>query len=162
MMTGTNPTAAMVPKSPGTLLSPKGRIDRRTWWIGMISVAASGMAGIGLMNVDSFDDSANAIAAAPTMAAFLWAALAVYTATVLTLKRHRDGGAPRWFGALFAAAAMVILMGWGVGAFAQPFEQATASAVLWALAALMLPALVEAAYRPSREHTSPRSEIQVR
>lgn len=161
-MIGTHPTAAMAPQLPDALLSPNGRIDRRTWWIGMISVAVTGVAGISLMNVDSFDDSTNAITAAPTMAAFLWAALAAYVATVLTLKRHRDGGTHRWFGALFAAAAIAILLGWGVGIFAQPLEATTASTVLWALVAFMLPALVEAARRPSRERPAPPSEIQPR
>lgn len=84
------------------------------------------------------------------MAAFLWAALAVYVATVLTVKRLKDGGAPKWLGALFGAASSVILVGWSIGAFAQPLAPTPAAAVLWGLALALAPALVEAARRATR------------
>lgn len=126
----------------------------------MIATVAAGLIGIVLMNVDTFDESANAIADAPTMAAFLWAALAAYAATVLTLKRHRDGGLGRWLGALFAIAAAIILLGWGIGAFVRPFEPTTANAALWVLVLLLLPALVEAARRPSRRSTETSPSAQ--
>lgn len=143
-----------------TFLSPNGRIDRRTWWGGIIATAAAGLIGTSLMNADSFDESANAVSAAPTMAAFLWAALAAYVATVLILKRLEDGGAPKILGVLFAAAAGTILIGWGVGAFAEPFAVSPMTALLWSLVLGMIPALFEAARRPTRAPVSTGTEGQ--
>ena len=116
----------------------------------MIATAAAGGIGASLMNADTFDESANAVKDAPTMAAFLWATLAVYVAFVLTRKRLEDGGGAKWFGPLFAIAASIILIGWGVGAFAEPFAPGPASAVLWSLVVAMLIPAVEAARRPTR------------
>lgn len=130
-------------------LSPKGRINRAAWWIGFVATLAAGLLGTVLMNADTFDESTNAVADAPTMAAFLWAALSAYVATVLTMKRLKDAGRPKWLGVLFGTAAASLLAGWGIGAFAEPFAATAASAAMWGLALAMVPAVVEAAHRPS-------------
>lgn len=137
------------------LFSPKGRIDRRAWWIGIVATAAAGAIGVALMNADTFDESANAISEAPTMAAFLWAALAMYVATVLTLKRLEDGAAPKLLGMMFGLSAATLLAGWGIGAFSQPFTLSTTALVLWALVLATTTPLIEAARRPSSASPSP-------
>ncbi|HRN85105.1 MAG TPA: DUF805 domain-containing protein [Hyphomicrobium sp.] len=145
----------MIEHSIDTAFSPKGRINRLAWWIGILATFGAGVLGTAVMNADTFDESANAIPHAPTMAAFLWAALAAYVATVLTLKRLDDAGRPKWLGILFGAAAAFLLAGWGIGAFSDPFAPPATSATLWLLLLTMTPALVEAAHRPSRPHPFP-------
>lgn len=140
----------MIEHSIDAVLSPKGRINRLAWWIGILATSAAGLIGTALMNADAFDESTNAVSHAPTMAAFLWAALAAYVATVLTLKRLDDAGRPKWLGILFGAAATFLLAGWGIGAFSDPFAPPATLATMWGLVLMMTPALVEAAHRPSR------------
>jgi len=130
-------------------LSLKGRIDRQVWWIGMLAAFVATMVGIGLFNRDSFDESANAVSGAPTMAAFIWAALCGYAATSLTVKRLNDAACPRWLGQLFALAGAAIVIGWGLGFFLHPFVLNGESAVFWVLALSAVPALIESAARPS-------------
>lgn len=145
----------MIEHSIDAAFSPKGRINRLAWWIGILATAGAGVIGTALMNADAFDESANAVPHAPTMAAFLWAALAAYVATVLTLKRLDDAGRPKWLGILFGAAAASLLAGWGIGAFSDPFAPPAMMATMWGLVLAMTPAVVEAAHRPSRPHTLP-------
>lgn len=145
----------MIEHAIDAVLSPQGRISRTAWWIGILATAAAGLLGTALMNTDAFDESANAVADAPTMAAFLWAALAAYVATVLTMKRLDDAGRPKWLGRVFGIAAASLLAGWGIGAFGDPLAATAVSAAMWGMALAMAPALVEAAHRPSHPPPHP-------
>lgn len=140
----------MIENSIDAAFSPKGRINRLAWWVGILATVGAGLIGTALMNADAFDESANAVPHAPTMAAFLWATLAAYVATVLTLKRLDDAGRPKWPGILFGAAAALLLAGWGIGAFSDPLAPPETMAAMWGILLAMTPALVEAAHRPSR------------
>lgn len=142
----------MIEPAIDTAFSPKGRINRLAWWIGILATVGAGFIGANLMNADTFDESANAVPHAPTMAAFLWAALAAYVATMLTIKRLDDAGRPQWLGILFGSAAALLLAGWGIGVFGDPLAPPVTLAIVCGLALAMAPALGEAAFRPSRPH----------
>jgi uncharacterized membrane protein YhaH (DUF805 family) len=131
------------------LFSLKGRIGLQTWWIASVAVLVLALAGVALFNEDNFDESTKAISDAPTMAAFLWAAICVYVAAALSVKRLNDAARPRWLGLAFAVAGAALLTGWGLGVFHHPFTLTTESAALWLLALPVGLALVEAGTRPS-------------
>lgn len=137
------------------LFSLKGRIGRRTWWIASSAVIVAAVAGVALFNEDSFDQSTQAIAEAPTMAAFLWAAICGYVATSLNMKRFNDAARSRWLGWGFAAAGAALLTGWGLGAFHHPFTPTAEAAIFWLLTIPIALALGEAATRPSASAASP-------
>ncbi|HEX2842537.1 hypothetical protein [Hyphomicrobium sp.] len=109
--------------------SLRGRITLQEGLIGMAILAIAGPAGVYFFNNDNFDQSANAIASAPTMAAFLWALLCVFAMTALCAKRL--SGWRRWLAAVFAIPGLLILCGWGLGYFQAPLSPLPDSIVLW-------------------------------
>lgn len=109
----------------------RGRITLQQGLIGMAILAIAGPAGVYLFNNDNFDQSANAVAAAPTMAAFLWAFICVLTMTALCAKRL--AGWRKWLAAVFAIPGLLILCGWGLGYFQAPLSPTQDSMVLWVL-----------------------------
>ncbi len=131
------------------LFSLKGRIGRTTWWIASLAVLVAAVVGVFLFNEDNFDESAQAIAEAPTMAAFLWAAICGYVAISLNVKRFNDAARSRWLGLAFAIASAALLTGWGLGAFHHPFVATAETVVFWLLALPIALALAEAGTRPS-------------
>jgi uncharacterized membrane protein YhaH (DUF805 family) len=136
------------------LFSLNGRIGRQTWWIATVLVLVAAIAGVVLFNEDNFDESAHAISEAPTMAAFLWAAICGYVATSLNVKRFNDAARSRWLGWVFPLAGAALLTGWGLGAFHHPFTPTTEAAVFWLLVIPVVLALAEAGTRPSAATTA--------
>lgn len=124
-------------------LSLKGRISRREWVLGSIAVAAAAISGILLFNVDTYDESANAVAAAPTMAAFLWAIPCLFSLTALCAKRLR--GRMRWLAAGVAVPGALLICGWGFGYFQTLLAGDGQTAAFSLLVALSLPAFVACA-----------------
>ncbi len=110
-------------------LSFRGRISLSDWLFGIAVLAMAAPAGAYLLNNDNFDQSANAVAAAPTMAAFLWASICLYSLTALCAKRLT--GMRRWLLVAFTVPALALLAGWGVGYFQAPLSPAWDSFVLW-------------------------------
>lgn len=118
----------------------RGRITVQEGLIGMAILAIAGPAGVYLFNNDNFDQSANAVAAAPTMAAFLWAFVCVFAITALCAKRLSGGR--KWLAAVFAIPGLLMLCGWGFGYFQAPLSPTPDSIVLWALGATASVAIV--------------------
>lgn len=123
----------------------RGRIGRRAWAFGLAAIGAVALAGTALFNADGFDESANAVRGAPTVAAFLWAFLCLVAATALSAKRLADRCRPPWFVHTLALPATALLAGWGLGLFRDPLALTLEAAAFWGLAALLLPALLECA-----------------
>lgn len=130
-----------------------GRISRRAWLAGAASVLAAAGTGILLFNNDSFDESANAVAGAPTMAAFLWAALALFAFTALSAKRLARAEARHGLWATIAVPGALLVCGWGLGFFLEPWSPDAEASVFWALLAAALPALIACA-RADRADTA--------
>jgi uncharacterized membrane protein YhaH (DUF805 family) len=127
-------------------LTLDGRIDRRTWALGFIFTIVAGIGGLCLFNEAAYDESANAIANAPTMAAFVWAVVCIAAAAVLTIKRLRDRERPRALGISAGASAFALVVAWGFGLIGDT-QGLTAYGTL-VLATLIVPlaiALVECA-----------------
>lgn len=133
------------------LFSFRGRISRRAWWLGAAGTIVACVAGIALFNVDSFDESANAVRGAPTMAAFLWSLLCLFVLAALCAKRLRDAGRPQWLTYTFALPGAALISGWGLGYFLAPLALDGSALAFWALAALTVPALVACAISGSAD-----------
>ncbi len=129
----------------------RGRIGRQVWWFGVVVVAAAAIGGIALFNVDSFDESANAVRGAPTMAAFLWALLCVYILTALCTKRLADSQRPSWLRHTVSIPGALAISGWGAGIFLNPLASPIETVVFWALVIMPIPAIIGSAILPSED-----------
>jgi uncharacterized membrane protein YhaH (DUF805 family) len=91
------------------LLSFRGSINRKSWWIGAVIVAVAYLA-------DPFrTPSVHGIASPQTMASDIWQFAWLVPYTAITVKRFDDIGLPRWLGYAFGALVGVQLMAWAIG-----------------------------------------------
>ncbi len=91
------------------LLSFRGSINRKSWWIGAVVVAVACLA-------DPFrTPSVHGLAAPETMASSIWQFVWLVPYTAITVKRFNDIGLPRWLGYAFAAVVGLQLGAWAIG-----------------------------------------------
>lgn len=123
------------------LFSFRGRASRREWALGLIAVAAAVVLGFAFFNDASFDESANSVVGAPTMALFLWLLFCLFVLTAICAKRLAEAGQPRWLAATIGLPLAVVVSAWGLGYFLHPLSPGIESLAFWVLLALPLPAL---------------------
>lgn len=127
------------------LLSFKGRIGRKAWWIGFLIVNVASLAGAILLDPNFLKDTAPE---PPSVALTFWSLLLLYPGTAIVVKRFNDRDYAPWLGYAFGAMALLFTLAEATGYFLDPdhftlFE----NILLWPFAVFMLVVIVDNGFK---------------
>ena len=78
-------------------LSPKGRIGRQEYWLGLIAVMAVTLLGSLMLDPDALTGGPGKVRP-PSLASTLWGLAFTWPSTAISIKRFNDRDWPRWIG----------------------------------------------------------------
>lgn len=145
------------------LLSFKGRIGRKAWWLGFIIVNAASLAGAAFLDPAFMTEEAPA---PPNLALTLWSLAWMIPGTAIIVKRFNDRDYAPWLGYGFGALAILFTLAEARGYFLDPERLTLAEQiVLWPFTVLALAVLVDNGFRrgapgPNRYGPSPVDETR--
>ena len=97
----------------------RGRIGRKSWWIGSISLCIAGLAGNYLIDPETFQPDREA-SLQPHLGQVVWAAILLLPTIAIALKRLNDRDQPAWIGYLFAGLSPALLVAFALGDHGNP------------------------------------------
>lgn len=111
------------------LLSFKGRIGRKAWWLGFIIVNAASLVGGAFLDPTFMTEDAPA---PPNLALTLWLLAWIIPGTAIVVKRLNDRDYAPWLGYAFGALAVLFTIAEAWGYFLDPERLTLAEHfVLW-------------------------------
>jgi uncharacterized membrane protein YhaH (DUF805 family) len=122
-------------------LSPRGRITRQEFWLGMAVLMAATVAGAAIIDPNGLSSATDQIRP-PSWAATIWTLALMWPSTAVSLKRFNDRDWPRWVGYAAGAGevAFVIANAFGflldtdrMGAVEKVVMLVAAGGFMWAL-----------------------------
>lgn len=100
------------------LLSFRGRISRKSWWIGTLILVVASIAGTLTLNPSVFDYERQA-PRIPSWPDTIWQLALVIPRTALIVKRFNDRDHPYWLGYAFGVLGALLVVGPQFGIFAR-------------------------------------------
>jgi uncharacterized membrane protein YhaH (DUF805 family) len=124
-------------------LSPRGRISRQEYWLGMLALMAVTLAGSALFGLDGLTSDGGRIRA-PSLASTLWSLLFAWPSTAVSVKRFNDRDWPAWLGYALGAGMVAFVVANYHGLLLDPDTMGPAEKLVMVMAAIaFLWALIE-------------------
>lgn len=98
------------------LTSFRGRISRKSWWLGFVIIMILSIAGTLVLHPDAFSLDPD-VAWTPNWAATIWGLLLIIPYTAITVKRFNDRDWPNWLGYGVGLTAALLTIGQHFGFF---------------------------------------------
>ena len=96
-----------------------GRINRASWWLGVVAIVVLSVGGTLVLNPDYYSFEPGVVPN-PNWAATIWGLLLVFPMTAITVKRFNDRDWPHWLGYAYGLLAAVQVVGQHFGFLAGP------------------------------------------
>lgn len=89
--------------------SPRGRISRQEYWLGMIALMALTMIGIAAFDPNGFSREGGQVRP-PSLESTVWSLVFAWPSTAVSIKRFNDREWPAWVGYALGAAMVVFVV----------------------------------------------------
>ncbi len=146
-------------------LSPRGRIGRQEYWLGMLAMMAVTIIGASLIDPQGFTNAGGKVRP-PSFAATVWSLLFAWPTTAVSIKRFNDRDWPWWLGFALGASMTAFVIANYNGYFLDPDGMPAIERLLMACAAVAFTwSLFENGFQrgtsgPNRYGPDPLDQIQ--
>lgn len=89
--------------------SPRGRISRQEYWLGMIALMALTMMGVAVVDPNGFSREGGQVRP-PSFESTVWSLVFAWPSTAVSIKRFNDREWPEWVGYALGAAMVAFVV----------------------------------------------------
>jgi uncharacterized membrane protein YhaH (DUF805 family) len=125
------------------LLSFKGRIGRRSWWLGYIIVVVASLFGTALLNPDFFTPDEVPVVPPPSWPDTVWQVVCLVPGTAITVKRFNDRDWPWWLGYAAGVLAAALYIAPHFGLPIDPLVSGVGRPLFWIIGVALLAIFID-------------------